>query len=97
VLLANAGLVTAWRHRRFEAIRYGGALILFPLMYHFTHPEPYHLRPLDPLLVVLGCDAIVAWRERAPTRVVPRESAILTEGERCLKPIAFRDEVFDSF
>ncbi len=66
-------------------------------MYYFTHPEPYHLRPLDPLLVVLGCDAIVAWRERAPTRVVLRESAILTEGERSLKPNAVRDEVFDSF
>jgi hypothetical protein len=33
-------------------------------MYCFVHPEPYHLRPLDPLLVILGCSAILSLRER---------------------------------
>lgn len=62
-LLAVAGLCTAWKHSRWEAIRYGGVLFLFPILYYFSHPEPYHLRTLDPLMVILGCSAIVSWRE----------------------------------
>jgi hypothetical protein len=67
-LMGLLGLLTAWRKAPFEAIRYGGVLFLFPIMYYFTHPEPYHLRPLDPLLLILGCHAILAWRERAKAR-----------------------------
>ena len=33
-------------------------LFLFPIFYYFSHPEPYHLRPLDPLLILLGTYAI---------------------------------------
>ena len=69
------GLLTAWRETPFEAIRYGGVLFLFPIMYYFTHPEPYHLRPLDPLLLILGCHAILAWRERARARAALCEVA----------------------
>jgi 4-amino-4-deoxy-L-arabinose transferase-like glycosyltransferase len=64
-LLGLIGLFLAWRRKPFEAIRYAGVLFLFPLMYYFTHPEPYHLRPLDPLMLILGCYAIVTLRERA--------------------------------
>lgn len=64
MLLALLGLFLAWRQRPFEALRYGGILFLFPLIYYFTHPEPYHMRPLDPLLVILGCYAILALRGR---------------------------------
>ncbi len=74
-LLALAGLLTTWRKAPFEAIRYGGVLFLFPIMYYFTHPEPYHLRPLDPLLLILGCHAILAWRERAKARAALRAIA----------------------
>lgn len=63
-LLAIAGLWLAWREMPFEAIRYGGVLLLFPIIYYFSHPEPYHMRPLDPLMIVLGCQAILTWRER---------------------------------
>jgi hypothetical protein len=28
-------------------------------MYYFTHPEPYHMRPLDPMLAMVGCYAIL--------------------------------------
>lgn len=63
-LLAIAGLWLAWRETPFEAIRYGGVLLLFPIIYYFSHPEPYHMRPLDPLMIVLGCQAILTWRER---------------------------------
>lgn len=62
--LGMLGLVLAWRSRPFEAIRYGGVLFLFPLVYYFSHPEPYHMRTLDPLLVMLGCFAIWTVRER---------------------------------
>ncbi len=75
-LFALLGLLTAWRETPFEAIRYGGVLFLFPIMYYFTHPEPYHLRPLDPLIVILGCHAILAWRERVKARAAV--SAIAT-------------------
>ena len=72
-LLALLGLLTAWRDTPIEAIRYGGVLFLFPIMYYFTHPEPYHLRPLDPLIVILGCHAILAWRERVKARAEPEQ------------------------
>jgi 4-amino-4-deoxy-L-arabinose transferase-like glycosyltransferase len=67
-LLAIAGLCLGWRNRPFEVIRYGGVLFLFPIMYYFTHPEPYHLRPLDPIIMMLGCTAILAMRERVKVR-----------------------------
>lgn len=64
-VLTICGLFFAWRERPLEVIRYGGVLFLFPMMYYFSHPEPYHLRPLDPVMVILGCYAILSWRERA--------------------------------
>jgi 4-amino-4-deoxy-L-arabinose transferase-like glycosyltransferase len=67
-LLTVSGLWLAWRETPFEAIRYAGVLFLFPMIYYFSHPEPYHLRPLDPLMVILGCQAILVWRERARER-----------------------------
>jgi 4-amino-4-deoxy-L-arabinose transferase-like glycosyltransferase len=74
-LMGLLGLLVAWRKEPFEAIRYGGVLFLFPIMYYFTHPEPYHMRALDPLIVILGCEAILALREhlkeRAALRLVP--------------------------
>jgi 4-amino-4-deoxy-L-arabinose transferase-like glycosyltransferase len=63
-LLAILGILLAFRREPFEAIRYGGVLFLFPMMYYFTHPEPYHMRPLDPLIVIIGSYAILALRER---------------------------------
>jgi hypothetical protein len=63
-LLALAGLGVAWRQARWEAMRYAGVLFLFPIVYYFSHPEPYHMRTLDPLIVILDCLTIiqaVAW------------------------------------
>lgn len=54
-LLAVLGIVLAWQDHHFDAIRYGGVLLLFPLMYCFTHLQAYYMRPLDPLCAVLGC------------------------------------------
>ncbi len=71
-LLGLLGLLMAWRDTPFEAIRYAGVLFLFPLMYYFSHPEPYHLRPVDPLLVILGCYAILSLRARRRARKANR-------------------------
>jgi hypothetical protein len=67
-LLGLSGLFVAWRRKPLEAIRYGGVFLLFPLMYYLTHPEPYHLRPLDPLLLALGSYAILTLRESVKSR-----------------------------
>ncbi len=76
-LLSLLGVVAARRSRSFEALRYGGVLLLFPFMYYFTHPEPYHMRPLDPLMLLLGCFAFLDWREWARARVaLPAEVAL---------------------
>lgn len=71
-LFALAGIALAWPQKPVEALRYGGVLFLFPIIYYFSHPEPYHMRPLDPLMLILGCSVLVAWRERA------RENAAVT-------------------
>ena len=67
-LLGLLGLFLGWRSRPYEVIRYAGVLFLFPVMYYFAHPEPYHLRPLDPLLLILACYAILGLRGRARER-----------------------------
>ena len=67
-LLGLLGIMMAWRNTPYEAIRYSGVLFLFPLMYYFSHPEPYHLRAVDPLIVILGCEAILILRERVRER-----------------------------
>jgi hypothetical protein len=64
-LLGISGLVLLWRRNKFDAIRYGGVSFLFPMIYYFSHPEPYHMRALDPLMVMLACYAVVTWRARA--------------------------------
>jgi 4-amino-4-deoxy-L-arabinose transferase-like glycosyltransferase len=63
-ILGLVGLLLIWQRSPFDAIRYGGVMFLFPVLYYFTHPEPYHLRPLDPLLVIVGCHAILTLRDR---------------------------------
>jgi 4-amino-4-deoxy-L-arabinose transferase-like glycosyltransferase len=66
------GLLAAYREERVEAIRYGGVLFLYPLMYYFVHPEAYRMRPLDPLMIVLGCRAVLALRQRRMSRLAER-------------------------
>ncbi len=64
-LLALAGLWIAWRSNPWEALRYAGVLFLFPVVYYFSHPEPYHMRAVDPLMVILDCQVVVwvvEWR-----------------------------------
>lgn len=79
VALALAGIVLAWRNQPFEALRYAGVLFLFPAIYYFSHPEPYDMRPLDPLLLLLGSFAVLTLRERAGAEI---QSAAETTHDR---------------
>lgn len=74
-LLAFLGLILAWRRHRSEALRYGSVLFLFPLMYCFVNVEAYRMRPLDPLIVILGCYAIVSWLEVRKKNAAARAAA----------------------
>jgi 4-amino-4-deoxy-L-arabinose transferase-like glycosyltransferase len=79
-LLGLLGLLAAWHERPFEAVRYAGVLFLFPIVYYFTHPEPYHMRPVDPLLVILGCNGILWVRSLLKARqadVVPDTAEVV--------------------
>src|SRR5208283_2367505 len=80
-LLGLLGLLLAWRDTPFEAIRYGGVLFLFPLMYYFSHPEPYQLRAVDPILVVLGVCAILRLRVRVKVNADQAVSFETASGE----------------
>ncbi len=44
-------------------------------MYYFSHPEPYQLRAVDPMLVILGIFAIL--KLRAPVRVSAEQAVSL--------------------
>jgi hypothetical protein len=74
-LLSLTGLLLAWYRKNLDFVRYGGVMFLLPIIYYFSHPEPYHMRALDPLVVILGSFALVTWREHAtaavPSAVVP--------------------------
>jgi 4-amino-4-deoxy-L-arabinose transferase-like glycosyltransferase len=67
-LLSVLGLSLASSSKPFDVIRFAGVMFLLPVMYYFSHPEPYHMRPLDPLIVMLGMFAILTVRERVKAR-----------------------------
>lgn len=73
-LLMLAGLWLAWKRARWEAVRFAGVLFLFPIVYYFSHPEPYHMRTLDPLVVILGCYAVVSWMHRKKSGVQTQQA-----------------------
>jgi hypothetical protein len=85
-LLGVMGLWLAWRKMPFEAIRYGGVLFIYPLMYYFIHPEAYRMRPLDPLLVILGCYAVVTLRGRAAEKAAAAVAWEAGEGIEVVAP-----------
>jgi 4-amino-4-deoxy-L-arabinose transferase-like glycosyltransferase len=79
-IFGMVGLFLLWKRKQFEAVRYAGVLILFPMIYYFTHPEPYHMRTLDPLLLIFVCSTIVVWRERARERFGLAADKRITQG-----------------
>jgi 4-amino-4-deoxy-L-arabinose transferase-like glycosyltransferase len=78
-LLALLGILHAWRQYPSEAIRYAGVLLLFPAMYYFTHPQAYHMRPVDPVVLILACFALVQFAERNPRLEPPMEELMVDE------------------
>jgi hypothetical protein len=77
-VMSFTGLVLLWKQNRFNALRFAAVMIVFPMIYYFNHPEPYHMRALDPLIVMLGCFAVVRLRERVKVpAVVPANSDIV--------------------
>ncbi len=62
-LMGFLGLRRAWRNEPNRAMPYLLAFLFFPIVYYLTHPEDYHRRPIDPLMVTLGAYAFTAWRE----------------------------------
>jgi hypothetical protein len=87
-LLGFLGVMLAWHREPFEAIRYGGVLFLFPLMYYFSHPEAYRMRPIDPLIVILGCYAILNLRERIEERAALVEVPEVVEAPEVVPVVA---------
>ncbi len=57
------GLWRAWREDPSRAMPFLLVFLFFPVVYYLTHPEDYHRRPIDPLMVALGAYAFTAWRE----------------------------------
>ena len=76
-LLSLAGLAFAWRSNVIEALRYGMIMLVYPVVYYLVHPETYYLRPIDPLLLILGCYALVQFREMWRRRKTRIETAVV--------------------
>jgi hypothetical protein len=63
-LLTIAGLFFARRSEPSEALRFGLILLVYPAVYYLVHPETYYLRPIDPILLILGSYAFLQIKER---------------------------------
>ena len=87
--LGILGLALAWRRRPVEAMRFAGVLFLFPIVYYFSHPEPYHMRPLDPLLILLGTYAIQTLRAEAQRAHRPQRATRTRTSSRRLTPVVY--------
>jgi hypothetical protein len=69
--LAMTGLYKALRSSRNTAIPYALTLLVFPLVYYFTHSEiPYRL-PIEPELAVLASFAVVSRQKSRRSEVAP--------------------------
>jgi hypothetical protein len=59
--LALAGLYKAFRRAPGIAMPYFLFLLSFPCVYYLTHPDPGYRHPMDPLLIILACSALISW------------------------------------
>jgi 4-amino-4-deoxy-L-arabinose transferase-like glycosyltransferase len=64
--LTLIGLWRAFQEGSTAAAAFALALIFFPLVYYFTHPEDYYRRPLDPIMVVLTAYALTSLKKKEP-------------------------------
>lgn len=78
------GIVLLSRKNAGHALRLGGLLFLYPLMYYFVHPEAYRMRPLDPFLVILTAYSLrcgYVWlaltaRKMLPIKAIPAREVV---------------------
>jgi len=71
-LLAVLGLGQAFRKTPRKAMPYALVLLVYPMVYYFTHSDIAYRHPLDPEMVILGSYAVVSWlRAREGTRSQP--------------------------
>jgi len=59
--LAIVGLSKAFRQVPSVATPYALVLLIYPLIYYFTHSDLAYRHPLDPEIVILGSYAVVSW------------------------------------
>ena len=60
-LLAVLGLSKAFRRNPEKAMPYVLVLVVYPMIYYFTHSDIAYRHPLDPEIVILGSYAVVSW------------------------------------
>jgi hypothetical protein len=60
-VLSLLGLYKAFRKTPAIAMPYFLVLLSFPSTYYLSHPDPGFRHPMDPLLTILACSAIVSW------------------------------------
>jgi len=80
-LLGLAGLSKARRRAPATALLYALVLLVFPMVYYFTHPDVAYRHPLDPEIVILGSYAVVCWLRARESRATPplfREAELQT-------------------
>jgi len=53
-IMALAGLRELWQVNEALGVRFVIVFAFFPLVYYFSHPETYYLRPIDPLIDLLA-------------------------------------------
>ncbi len=69
-LLLLLGLRDAWRNGRGEAVfPLVIVLVSFPLVYYITHSSMDYRHPVDPIIVIMCCYAVLEWRRRRKTTV----------------------------
>jgi hypothetical protein len=69
-ILALLGLRKLFQQDLAKGLPFALVLILFPLVYYFTHPDMVYRHPLDPLVVILASSAVLSWRFRPQPNTV---------------------------
>jgi 4-amino-4-deoxy-L-arabinose transferase-like glycosyltransferase len=65
-LLSIAGLVLAIKHRVHGVFLFASLLLVYPLIYYVTFPQPRYRHPIDPELVILGVYLFTQVSPRSP-------------------------------
>jgi 4-amino-4-deoxy-L-arabinose transferase-like glycosyltransferase len=69
-ILAIFGWSKALRRAPEKAMPYAVVLLVYPLVYYFTHSDIAYRHPLDPEIVILGSYAVVCWLRARESRAI---------------------------